>query len=88
MKAMPPVPAARTPWEPVCSGLLFPEDRPFWVLAAADGTVHFISADGAFSDFMSLGEPVTGLAIVRLDGDPLIITATAKRVAAWSLATP
>ncbi len=81
-------PAARTPLEPVCSGLLFREDRPFWVLAAADGTVHFISADGAFSDFMSLGEPVTGLAIVRLDGDPLIITATAKRVAAWSLATP
>ncbi|MFO0903412.1 MAG: TlpA disulfide reductase family protein [Pirellulales bacterium] len=85
-----PLPARprESPWEPIRAALLFVEREPFWVLTAADGTVHLISADGSFSDYFALGEAATGLATLRYDGDALIITATAHEATAWSFERP
>lgn len=85
-----PLPAAagELPSEPIRSALLFVEREPFWVLAGADGTVHLISADGSFSDYFSVGEPITGLTTVRYDGNALVVVATAREVTAWSFERP
>lgn len=83
-----PTRSERTAVEPVRSTLLFRDRRPFWLLAAADGTVHLISADGSFSDFFSLGVPIQGIAALRHDGNTLVMLSTAEGVTAWTFETP
>jgi hypothetical protein len=67
---------------------LFRDQQPFWLLAADDASIHLISADGSFSDFMSEGVQVKGLGAVELQGESCVVVATANGLNCWKLEPP
>lgn len=72
--------------EHVTSGRLRGEESAEWVLAGPDGSVHIVSADGEFRDSFALGELLTGLAVVKLGEQRVVLTSTKSGVTAWGLA--
>jgi hypothetical protein len=61
------------------------EDAGQWLLPGADGSIHILSADGKFLDKFNYGAALQGLACVRLDGQPVLIVATAEGLRAWKI---
>ena len=57
-----------------------------WVVAAADGSLHILAADGTPIDHFNYGNAISGLAVIRGDG-PVLLVATAKNVEAWKVET-
>ena len=55
-----------------------------WVLAAADGSVHILSADGKPLDQFNVGAAISGLTVAPIDGGALVV-ATDKGIDAWRL---
>ncbi len=74
----------RTPVEPLTSASLVTPLR-HWLIAAADGSVHFVAADGAPLDSFHYGAALTGLAGVRVGDEPFLIVATPGSVEAWQV---
>ncbi len=60
-------------------------NRPQWVLAAADGSIHFISEDGTFRDVFRLGEEITGVAAYRMKGAAVLLLSSRTGVQAWQV---
>ncbi len=56
--------------------------RPQWVLAAADGSIHFLSEDGSFRDVFRLGEELTGFAVYPIQGAAVLVLASPSGVQA------
>ncbi|REJ90546.1 MAG: hypothetical protein DWQ35_16240 [Planctomycetota bacterium] len=57
----------------------------YWVFAATDGSIHWVSADGKTADYFATGRPLRGLAATRLDGKLVVVAAHAGGVTAWAL---
>jgi thiol-disulfide isomerase/thioredoxin len=78
----------RTPIQPLTSAALVggassgPQPAN-WIIAGPDGSIHFVGIDGSPIDHFHFGEALTGLAGARVNGDPLLLIATAKGVSAW-----
>ena len=72
----------RTPIEFVTSGDLLDEVGQ-WLFAAADGSIHIVSADGDFSDYFNFGELLTGIAVGQLGDAQALLVATPTGVTAW-----
>jgi hypothetical protein len=53
-----------------------------WVLPAADGSIHFLSADGKPIDSFHYGEPITGIAVAQHEGASLLVVASTDKLAA------
>ena len=72
-----PLPAGtfRTQVEPVTSGAVLPDGSNCWLFAAPDGTVHFVSEDGKFTDRLAHGVQITGLSANRVDGVGVLLIA-------------
>ena len=64
------------PIEPVSAGQVLPEGPKQWLVAACDGSIHFLSADGKPLDHFNYGTALTGLAAARIDGKPTLLVAT------------
>lgn len=62
--------------------------RGQWVIAAADGSIHFVGMDGTPIDRFNYGAAPSGLAIAQLNGQPALIVATDDRVEAWQFWMP
>lgn len=62
------------------SGLLM--DRPCWVLAGTDGSLHVIAADGATRESFNYGESIRGLAVTP---DQRLLVATESGLRCWSV---
>lgn len=57
---------------------------PTWIFPGADGSIHFVSADGRAIDQFNYGEPLAGMAWV--EGEPaVLVVATPKGVEAWRI---
>ncbi|MBM4003028.1 MAG: redoxin domain-containing protein [Planctomycetes bacterium] len=74
----------RNPIEFVTSGWLISAGGE-WVIAAADGSVHMIAADGEFSDYFCVGEELTGIAAARTGDRGLLLIATPTAVTALAI---
>jgi thiol-disulfide isomerase/thioredoxin len=72
----------RTPVEKLTSANVLGDDRQ-WLVAGADGSIHFVSQDGTPIDHFHYGEALTGLAGIRYGDDTLLLVSTAKRLVGW-----
>jgi len=73
-----PLPIGRStkPTEPIAWGQLA-GDRPHWIVASADASIHFISQDGNVIDQFSYGVQLGGIAVLRdADGRDLLLVAS------------
>jgi peroxiredoxin len=79
-----PLPAGtfRNPVELVTSGSL--QEQPHWCLAAPDGTIHWIRADGQSADHFAYGDEITGLALAQ----DVLVVATRRQLVAWRIENP
>lgn len=59
-----------------------------WVLAGADGSIHFLDGDGTPIDRFNYGAAISGLALAPLDAHPTLLVATDESVAAWRIEAP
>ncbi len=72
----------RTPIEPLSVGSVV-GSTPHWLIAGADGSIHFISPDGTPLDHFHYGEALSGIAGIRSGDERLLIVSTAKGLTAW-----
>jgi len=71
--------------EPVVAGNVFPSGPKQWLIAAADGTVTVVAADGQMVDRFAYGAELSGLATTQWDGKPVLLVSTPKTVEAWQI---
>ncbi|MBL9123213.1 MAG: hypothetical protein JNG90_06240, partial [Planctomycetaceae bacterium] len=57
-----------------------------WIIAAADGSIQILAADGNLVDRFHYGAAITGLAACEVDGQPALLVASSDGLAAWRLA--
>lgn len=76
------------PIEMAACGFLTDGYRPVWVLAAADGSLHFVSAEGQLMDKFRYGEALTGLAVDLLPPHRVLLVSTPRGVSAWGVQMP
>jgi hypothetical protein len=73
------------PIEPVSAGQFLSTGPKQWVVAACDGSIHFLSADGKPIDHFNYGAALCGLAAARIDGKPTLLVATPAGVEGWEV---
>ena len=73
------------PVEQLATIRLGPDEPAHWLIASADGVLHFISHDGKAHDRFGTGQKLTGLAAANVDGKTLLLTATREGVTAWDV---
>jgi peroxiredoxin len=66
----------RQPIEPIIPGQATPEGPGVWILPGADGSIHFVSADGKPLDQFNYGAILGGLATAMIDGKPVLLVAS------------
>lgn len=71
--------------EPVVSGNVFPAGPKQWLIAAADGTISVLAADGQMIDSFAYGSVLSGIATALWDGTPILLVATPQAVEAWQI---
>ena len=70
-----PIGRANRPVEPLAWGQLT-GDRPHWIVASADASIHFISPDGKLIDQFNYGAQLGGIAVIRdTDGRDVLLVA-------------
>jgi hypothetical protein len=72
-----PLPAGEhaTLMEAVTFGRLESDKPGSWIVAGADGSIHFFAADGKPVDHFNTGDILTGLAAATIDGKPALLIA-------------
>jgi hypothetical protein len=73
------------PLEFVAWGDVTGDSTQEWVLAGPDGGLHVLSANGEALEQFNYGSALSGLAVTRLAGQPVLIVATATGVEAWGV---
>jgi thiol-disulfide isomerase/thioredoxin len=76
------------PIEPVTHGVLQVGKPAQWLVAAADGSLHWIAADGTPVDQFASGKQVRGLALTRWGESAVLLLSTAEGVEAWLILVP
>ncbi len=71
--------------EPVVAGNVFPDGPSQWLIAAADGSISIVAADGQLVDRFAYGAELSGLATAKWDGKAVLLVATPKAVEAWQI---
>ncbi len=71
--------------EAVTSGKLLPDQPAHWLLAAADGSIHVIDAEGKPIDVFAYGKALTGVGAAQWDGKRVLLVATPEGVDAWQV---
>ena len=62
------------------------EASEYWVIAASDGTVHWLRTDGENEDHFATGQEITGIAATQIGGDRVLLISGRQGVTAWALA--
>lgn len=71
--------------EATTSGKLLPDQPAHWLLAAADGTIHVIDAQGKPIDVFAYGKTLTGVGATQWDGKRVLLVATPEGLDAWQV---
>ncbi len=61
------------------------KNQTAWMVAAADGSIHWLSEAGKLIDQFNYGETLTGLAVSYQEEKPTLWVATAKNLTAWAI---
>jgi thiol-disulfide isomerase/thioredoxin len=78
-----PLPTGQQPWlEQLAAGRVIGDQR-HWVAAAADGSLHFVAADGKPLDTFNVGAVIHGFAAIEIDGKPHLVIASGEKLSAW-----
>lgn len=59
-----------------------------WIAAGADGSIHFLAADGKPVDQFNYGAALSGLAAARFGDRNMLLVSSAKGVEAWQVESP
>ena len=73
------------PIEPICAAFWPLSDQAYWLLAGADGSIHFIGADGTLVDRFHYGVELTGLSATVWNNQAVLLVATTEGVDAWKV---
>jgi thiol-disulfide isomerase/thioredoxin len=71
--------------ERAVAGNVFPDGPGQWIIPAADGSLHILTADGKLLDNYNYGAHISGLAMTRSGGHALLLVATPETVEAWQI---
>lgn len=73
-----PVPSGEhtVPIEPLISGYALAGGKKCWIVAAADGSIHFIAGDGQELDRFNYGQTITGIAASPDSDQPTLWVST------------
>ncbi|HJT34106.1 MAG TPA: redoxin domain-containing protein [Pirellulales bacterium] len=82
---LPPGLPANGALEYVAAGHLLDQSAGQWVIAGSDGSVHILAADGKPLDHFNSGSAISGIAVARLDGQPVLVVAGGKAIEAWQV---
>jgi len=74
------------PIEMLTSGRLEADQPALWIVAGADGSLHFFAADGTPVDHFNTGGTLTGVATTMIDGKPALLIAHADKLQAFRVA--
>jgi hypothetical protein len=66
------------PIEQIIPGQITSAPPGQWLLPAADGSIHILSADGRLLDRFNYGAALCGLATAQIHGRPVLLVATAQ----------
>jgi len=75
----------RSPVEPVVAGRIAAEGPGCWLLSGADGSIHFLSAEGQPIDHFNYGQVLQGLATVEINGRPALVVASSQGIEALGI---
>jgi hypothetical protein len=64
--------------EPVVAGRITSSGAGQWLLPAADGSIHILSADGKLLDRFNYGATLSGLATAQINGRPVLLISSIK----------
>ena len=73
------------PIEPIASGPLPGRKAKVWAIAGADGSIHLVSATGEAIDHFNYGTELSGLALVELNGKPVLLVSSSEGLVAWEM---
>jgi thiol-disulfide isomerase/thioredoxin len=73
------------PIEPVTAGQLSADGPGVWILAAADGSLHFLGADGSVLDRFNYGKELSGVATATIQGQAALLVSTPEQLEAWKI---
>ena len=65
-----------------------PNIGPTWLVPGADGSVHFVGADGKFTDTFYTGEHIRGIAGLNLNNRLLLILAKDGKLSGFEIEVP
>ncbi|MEM9658592.1 MAG: hypothetical protein AAF961_09555, partial [Planctomycetota bacterium] len=65
-----------------------PGARPAWMIAAADGSLHWLDAEGAPIDRFAIGAEITGAAMTETGDAAILLVSTAEGLTAWRVEAP
>ncbi len=71
--------------EPVTHGQITPNPPAQWIIAAADGSFHWLSKEGSLLDSFAYGKEICGLAVVSGLEFPVLLVSTPDGVEAWQI---
>lgn len=71
--------------ERAVTGNLFADGPGQWFLPGADGSIHILTADGKLLDQFAYGDRISGLAVAKVDGKPVLLVSTPQAVEAWRM---
>lgn len=66
-------------------GNVFADGPSQWFVPAANGSIHILTHDGKLLDRFAYGDRIVGLAVTKLNGQPVLLVATPSVVEAWKI---
>ncbi|MGA2064406.1 MAG: redoxin domain-containing protein [Thermoguttaceae bacterium] len=75
----------RQPIERIIPGRIAADGPGLWILPGADGSIHFVSAEGKVVDRFNYGAVLGGLATAVLDGKPVLLVASENGLEALAI---
>ncbi len=71
------------PAEPISVGQIHENGPKQWILPGADGSLHFIAADGTPLDKFNYGQPIGGVATTKHNDQTLLIVSSSRGLEGW-----
>ncbi|HTU26584.1 MAG TPA: redoxin domain-containing protein, partial [Pirellulales bacterium] len=81
-----PVGVRNTPCDQLIPGHVLGNAPGQWLLTGADGSIHILAADGSLLDRYQYGDELTGIGTMLVDGQGVLLVATAHGLTAWKVA--
>ena len=76
------------PVERIVAGNLAPKGPGQWLIPGPDGSIAVVAADGKLIDRWQTGSVIAGLTTMNVDGQPVLVVASANAIEAWRVKWP